>query len=155
MAASGVFERQTEYLLNLLLKDEDDYEMNFRSFEDPVEDTEELESLGRRLRELGDEIDKELLDSFTNDFQQMAAQHAADKAYELFSRTVNQICQERNNEGLSIELNLLKTTASLGLQAVKRTPTLFKEIKAAMGSFINKDLKKDLTASGGYAQVKI
>ncbi|XP_078098538.1 uncharacterized protein LOC144511934 [Mustelus asterias] len=155
MATQKLFEGQTEYLVNFLLQDDDDPDIGFRCSEDPVEDSEALRAVGQRLRQLGDLINQEHLDSFTRDFQRVAAQQAIAQACELFSDTVNQICKERANGNLSIELNLLKVTASLGTYVAQKMPALVNEIKTAMASFINTKLQKGITEAGGWANVQI
>ncbi|XP_078402962.1 uncharacterized protein LOC144683625 [Cetorhinus maximus] len=155
MAAKSLFERQTEYLLKLLLEEEDGPAIGFRCLEEPVEDSDAIRSLGFHLRELGDLIDKEHLDSFTKDFQKIAAQHATDKACELFLNTVNEISQERANGDLAVEQNLLRITVSLGKQVAKKTPSLVEQIKKAMEFVFNTKLQSWMTAAGGWASIHI
>ncbi|GCC21795.1 hypothetical protein chiPu_0020270 [Chiloscyllium punctatum] len=117
-------------------------------------DAEAIKSLALHLRELGDLINREHLDSFTTEFQKLAAQQATDQVCMLFSNTVDQICQERFN-GLAVEQNLLKVTASLGKQIVAEKPDLFEMIKASMQSFMTTRLGSWVAARKGWKNVNI
>ncbi|XP_048467809.1 uncharacterized protein LOC125486046 [Rhincodon typus] len=154
MEASELFQQQTEYLVNILLDEEssNDFATGFRCLapsEEPVEDAEAISSLGHHLRELGDLINREHLDSFTRDFQRLAAQQAAEKTCQLFFDTVDQISKEQFHE-LAIEKNLLKVAGSLGKQASKEMPDLLEEIKASMQSFMSTRLGSWISAVGGW-----
>ncbi|XP_067863890.1 bcl-2-like protein 15 [Heptranchias perlo] len=161
MAEPDSFKQQAEYLVNLLLGEEeegDDPESCFRSLkctEEP-EEKQAISKLGHCLRELGDLINKEHLDPFTRDFQKLAEQEAVDQACEFFSNTVNKIFQEwTNGKELAVEQNLLKITASLGRQVANKMPSLVEDIKIVMNSFINSKLRSWLTGDGGWENIHI
>ncbi|XP_078276574.1 uncharacterized protein LOC144605321 [Rhinoraja longicauda] len=162
MAVTPSFKEQAEYLVNILLGEEDDDNdpsMGFRCLPPNSESAEEqaIKSIARCLRETGDLIDKEHLISFTSEFQTLAANHAMDQACELFSNTVNIIFQNlfKENE-FAVEKKLLKISASLVMQTKKQIPSLIQEIGTAMINFIaTPKLESWVMNSNGWTNIDI
>ncbi|XP_069798668.1 bcl-2-like protein 15 [Narcine bancroftii] len=165
-AAVKSFKEQSKYLVNILLGEEldDDEPTGFRSLGDRTESEEPkvlseknaIKSIVQILQQTGDLIDKECLNSFTAEFQTLAARHTMEQACELFSNTVNIICQKRSNEKeFESEKNLLKISASLGIQTLKQAPNLIEEIKTAMTNFIASSLETWVNTSNGWENIDI